>query len=67
MTSIVYQDRVRGLMYIYQPKYPVQRSMFEQKKSERIIAALNELKHVSNINIFLHKKGKLRKIAEHTM
>ena len=52
---------------VYQPKYPVQRSMFEQKKSERIIAALNELKHVSNINIFLHKKGKLRKIAEHTI
>lgn len=65
MTSIVYQDRASGSMFVYQPKYPVQRSMFEQKKSERIIAALNELKHIGNINVFLYKKGKLRKIAEH--
>ena len=43
MTSIVYQDRVGGLMYIYQPKYPAQRSLFEQKRTERIIAALEEL------------------------
>lgn len=67
MTSIVYQDRASGSMYVYQPKYPAQRSMFEQKKTERIIAALNELRHVGNINIFLHKKGKLRKVAEHTI
>lgn len=65
MTSIVYQDRASGSMFVYQPKYPVQRSMFEQKKSERIIAALEELKHIGNINVFLYKKGKLRKIAEH--
>lgn len=65
MTSIIYQDRASGSMFIYRPKYPAQRSIFEQKKSERIIAALDELRHVGNINIFFYKKGKLRKIAEH--
>lgn len=65
MTSIVYQDRASGSMFIYQPKYPAQRSMFEQKRTERIVAALEELRHVANINIFLLKKGYLRKIAEH--
>ena len=53
MTSIVYQDRSSGSMYLYKPKYPAQRSMFEQKRTERIIAALEELRHVANINIFL--------------
>lgn len=52
MTSIVYQDRSSGSMYLYKPKYPAQRSMFEQKRTERIIAALEELRHVANINIF---------------
>lgn len=64
MTSIIYQDRASGSMFIYQPKYQAQRSLFELKKPERIIAALNELRHMGNINIFLYKKGKLRKIAE---
>ena len=67
MKSIVYQDKVSGTMYIYQPKYPPQRSLFEEKRIERIINALNELKSMSNINIFLYKKGKLRKISEHGM
>ena len=53
MTSIVYQDRSSGSMYLYKPKYPAQRSMFEQKRTERIIAALEELRHVANINKFL--------------
>ena len=65
MTSIVYQDRSSGSTYLYKPKYPAQRSMFEQKRTERIIAALEELRHVANINIFLLKKNHLRKIAEH--
>lgn len=65
MTSIVYQDRVSGCMFVYNPRYPAQRSMFEQKRTDRIIAALEELKYVGNINIFLYKKGHLRKIAEH--
>lgn len=65
MTSIVYQDRVSGSMFLYQPKYPAQRSLFEQKRTERIMTALEELKHVGNINIFLIKKNRLRKIAEH--
>lgn len=67
MTSIVYQDRTGGSMFLYQPKYPAQRSFFEQKRNERIVAALKELKHVGNINIFLYKRGHLRKIAEHKM
>lgn len=67
MTSIVYQDRVSGSMFLYQPKYPAQRSMFEQKRTERIISALEELRYVGNINIFLFRKGRLRKIAEHKM
>lgn len=65
MTSIVYQDRSSVSMFLYSPVYPVQRSMLEQKRVERIIGALEELRHVGNINIFLHKKGKLRKISEH--
>lgn len=65
MTSIVYQDRSSGSMFLYQPKYPAQRSMFEHKRTERIVSALKELRHVGNINIFLLKKGHLRKIAEH--
>ena len=65
MTSIIYQDKTSGSMFIYKAKYPVQRSMFEQKRIERIIAALEELQHIGNINIFLYKKGKMRKIAEH--
>lgn len=67
MTSIVYQDRASGSMFLYQPKYPAQRSLFEQKRIERIITALEELKHVANINIFLLKNNHLRKIAEHKM
>ncbi len=63
MTSIVYQDRASGSMYIYRPKYPAQRSIFEQKKTERIIEAMKELEGMGNINIFLYKKGKLHKIA----
>ena len=38
MTSIVYQDRVGGLMYIYQPKYPAQRSLFDYCSTGRIKA-----------------------------
>lgn len=65
MQSIVYQDRASGTMYIYQPKYPAQRSLYEETRIERIMNALTELKHTGNINIFLYKKGKLRKISEH--
>lgn len=67
MTSIVFQDRSSGSMRIYKPRYSAQRSMFEQKRTERLIAAIEELKHVGNINIFLFKKGRLRKVAEHKM
>lgn len=65
MTSIVYQDKASGTMRIYKPKYLKQRSLFEQNRTERIIAALEELKSMANINIFLYKKGRLRKIGEH--
>lgn len=65
MTSIIYQDRASGTMYIYQPEYPSQRSFYEQTRIERIFAALDELKYMGNINIYLYKKGRLRKIAQH--
>lgn len=64
MTSIIYQDRASGTMYIYQPKYPSQRSFYEQKRNERILAALEGLSHMGNINIYLYKKKRLRKIAQ---
>lgn len=64
MTTIVYEDRVNGFLHIYRPRYPAQRSMYEQKRNERILAGLKELEHVGNINIYLYKKGRLRKIAE---
>lgn len=65
MTSIIYQDRASGTMYIYRPEYPSQRSFYEQKRNERIFAALEELSHMGNINIYLYKKKRLRKIAQH--
>lgn len=65
MTTIIYQDKASGSMYMFHPSYPAQRSLFELKRTERIIAAIKELSHVGNINIFLLKKGRLRKIAEH--
>lgn len=65
MTNIVYQDRASGAMYVYRsPRYR-RRSLFEPKRNERIRAALEELEHVGNINIFLLKRGKLNMIATH--
>lgn len=51
-------------MFIYSPKYPAQRSLFELKKNERILTAMNELSHMGNVSIYIYKKGKLKKIAE---
>ena len=65
MQSIVYREIGTDVMYVYQSKYPKQRSLFEEKRTERIINAINELSNMSNIVIYLYKKGKLRKIAEH--
>lgn len=65
MQSIVYREIGTDVMYVYQPKYPKQRSLFEEKRTERIINAINELSNMSNIVIYLYKKGKLRKISEH--
>lgn len=65
MTSIVYQDRASGSMYVYKSPRQKQRSFFEQSRNDRIRAALEELEHVGNINIFLCKRGKLRMIATH--
>lgn len=64
MTSIVYQDRASGSMYIYKPQYPQQRTFYEQKRVERLLAALEELRYMANVNIYLYKKGKLRKLSE---
>lgn len=51
-------------MFIYSPNYPAQRSLFELKKNERILAAMNELSYMGNINIYLYKKGKLKKLLK---
>jgi hypothetical protein len=67
MQSIVWQDKTSGALYIYKPSYPKQRSFFEQKRSARIAAALAELKHTGNINIYLYKRGRLRLIATRFM
>lgn len=67
MTSIVYEDKASGKKYLYQPSYPAQRTFFEQNRNERIISGLKELRHVANINIYLFKHNRLRKIAEHGM
>lgn len=67
MQSIVYQDKTSGMMFIYKPRYPAQRSFFEQKRAERLIAALEELQGMGNINIFLLKHRQLRKIGERGM
>ena len=64
MTSIVYQDKTSGSMYIYSQKYPAQRSLFELKRNERILQAIKELEHVGNVRLYLHKKGKLKLIAD---
>lgn len=64
MTSIVYQDKVSGSMYIYSPKYPTQRSFFELKRNERIQEAIKELKFMGNVRLYLYKKGKLKLIAD---
>ena len=64
MTSIVYQDKESGSMYIYSPQYPAQRSFFELKKNKRILEAIKELEYVGNVRLYLYKKGKLRLIAD---
>ncbi len=64
MTSIAYQDKTSGLIYIYSPQYPAQRNFFELKRNERILKAIKELKHMGNVRIYLHKKDKLRLIAD---
>lgn len=56
MTSIVYQDKVSGQMFIYAPQHPEQRSFFELKKNERILEGIKELKNLSNARIYLYKK-----------
>ena len=67
MTSIAYRDICGGGMKIYKKGYPAQRSLFEETRNERIINALEELKGVGNIKIYLYKKGKFREIADRTV
>lgn len=64
MQSIVYQDKAGGMMFVYKPRYPAQRSFFEQKRADRLIAALQELRGMGNVNIYLLKHNRLRKIGE---
>ena len=51
-------------MFVYKPCYPTQRSFFEQKRAGRLIAALQELRGMGNVNIYLLKHNRLRKIGE---
>lgn len=64
MTSIVYQDKVSGQMFIYAPQYPEQRSFFELKKNDRILEGIKELKNMGNVRIYLYKKNKLKLLAD---
>lgn len=64
MQTIVYQDRASGAMYAYGRRYPAQRSLFEEKRAERIVSGMEELSRMGNVNVFLLKRGKLRLIAE---
>ena len=63
MTTIVYRDRAGAPLMAYAPKYPAQRSLFEETRNERIANALEELEHVGNVEIYLYKRGRLRLIA----
>lgn len=64
MQSIVYQDKAGRMMFVYKPRYSVQRSFFEQKRVERLVAALEDLRSMGNVNIYLLKHNRLRKIGE---
>ena len=64
MTSIVYQDKASGSMYIYSPQYLAQRSFFELKRNERIQESMKELQYIANVRLYLYKKGKLKLIAD---
>ena len=64
MTTIIYRDRAGGPLMAYVPKYPSQRSLYEETRNERIQNALAELAHVGNIEIYLYKRRKLRLIAK---
>ena len=64
MQSIVYQDKAGGIMFVYNPRYPVQRGYFEQERVERLVAALEDLRGMGNVNIYLLKHNRLRKIGE---
>lgn len=48
-------------MFVYNPRYPVQRGLFEQKRVERLLAALDDLRGMGNVNIYLLKHNRLRK------
>lgn len=62
MKTIGYQDRAGGSIYIYKNI-----SKPNQKRHDRTIEALKELQHAGNINIFLIKGNRIRRIAKHGM
>lgn len=64
MKTIVYQDRISGAKYIYNPQNI---KLDILKNHERIETALNELRHVGNVNIYLYKHNKMRLISTHTL
>lgn len=65
MKTIGYMDRAEGkTIFVYNPEHKqIQRSVFDLKAIDRIIQGLKELDHVGNIDIYLIKGNKFRKIA----
>jgi hypothetical protein len=55
MTNIAFQDRAGGTVRVYSANAQL-------PKWKRISAAIEDLQHMGNIIIYLHKRGKLRKI-----
>ena len=62
MKTIGYKDKAGGSIYLYKNV-----SKPDQKRHERIKEALQELRHTGNINIYLIRGRKVRKIGQHAM
>lgn len=60
MKTIGYRDKAGGSIYLYKNV-----SRPDQKRHDRVKEALNELRHTGNINIYLIKGNRVRRIAQH--
>jgi len=65
MKTIAYKDLASGTMKVYD--YPQGINYHNQKRSERIVAALEDLRHTGNIGIYLIKGNKIRRISTHRL